>query len=53
MERDEKCIHGIHDFALYWNGKKWAWKCYYCGKEVTHDEMEKIIFEQFEKEKEV
>lgn len=30
MVEEIKCTH---DFALYWNGKKFVEKCYYCGKE--------------------
>ncbi|MEM4719754.1 MAG: hypothetical protein QXG18_02745 [Candidatus Pacearchaeota archaeon] len=30
-ENNSECIH---DFTLFWNGKKFKEKCYYCGKET-------------------
>jgi len=37
-----KCIH---DFVVYWDGKKFKEKCYYCGKEreIDFEEACKII----------
>lgn len=33
----------LHDFALFWDGEKFRWRCYYCGKfldEIPNDELD-------------
>lgn len=36
----EECLH---DFALFWDGKRLRWRCYYCGKyleEIPENELD-------------
>jgi len=33
----------LHDFALFWDGKRLRWRCYYCGKfieDIPDDELD-------------
>jgi hypothetical protein len=35
----------VHDLALYWDGKKYRWRCYKCGKfieEIPKRELDKL-----------
>ena len=42
LPRKGKCLH---DFALYYDGKSYRWRCYYCGKfidEIPDDELDEF-----------